>query len=197
SDRYAALGASYINGPVQVAAVVDYLNKRSVGEGKFEGEENVQLNGYGDPDDAWTFNIGGAYDFEVAKVYGAVQYFKNAVDIGGIMSDDDEDTDDIFAHSYSSLDGFGVNIGADVPLAGGLFKVSAGYMDGEVNDILDAEDDGSDVEGYNIMAGYEYPFSKRTNVYVGAGYTKYKYEATDETGKYEIFQAMFGLVHKF
>ena len=88
SDRYAALGASYVNGPLQVAAVVDYLNKRSAGEIGTTGHDMTEVHTwFGEPDDAWTFNLGGAYDFEVAKVYGAVQYFKSATDVGGIFSD--------------------------------------------------------------------------------------------------------------
>ncbi len=222
SDRYAALGASYINGPIQVAAVMDYLNKRSAGViGGVDGGDITELHPYiGEPDDAWTFNLGGAYDFEVAKVYGAVQYFKNATDVGGIVSDiygvvetfdQGDELVDLF-HSYVSVDGWGVNIGTDVPLAGGLLKLSAGYMDGEFNnvgglvgDFISQVNPKMDVKAYNIMAGYEYPFSKRTNVYFGAGYTKRELEigvsqGTDSANidiEHEIFQAMFGLVHKF
>jgi predicted porin len=50
------------------------------------------------------------------------------------------------------------------------------------------------------MAGYTYPFSKRTNVYVGAGYVKheFKYERTAPSKiKHQQVQVMTGLVHKF
>lgn len=202
SDRYAALGASYINGPLQLAAVVDYLNKQSAGPVTM-GKDKVDLNVYGDPDDAWTLNLGSAYDFGVAKVYGAVQYFKNAPDIGDIVASgyDTAETDKAYFHSFTSLEGFAVNIGSDIALAGGLFKLSAGYMDGELNQVFYPEID-RDVKGYNVMAGYEYPLSRRTNVYAGAGYTKYEVKGLNDQKEHfykenEIFAAMFGLVHKF
>lgn len=197
SDRYFALGASYANGPLQLAGVVDYLNKQSSGE-YFEGVE-----GGIDPDDQWTFNLGGSYDFEVAKIYGAVQYYKNAVDIGQLIASIDagngpEATVPPILHSFASMDGYAINIGADVALAGGLFKVSAGYMNAEMNDFMEGLG-GDDLTGYNVMAGYEYPMSRRTNIYAGMGFTKYKidYIEDEETDKKEVFQAMLGLVHKF
>ena len=209
SDRYAALGASYINGSIQLAAVVDYLNKQSAGPVLDGVDDMLNLrNEMGKPDDAWTISLGGAYDFEAVKVYGAVQYFKNAADIGDIMEDfglilireAGGTLDDRIAHSYFGADGVGLNIGADIPLAGGVVKISAGYMNGKTNNIAETTID-ADIKNYNIMAGYEYPFSKRTNIYAGAGLTKLKLESnvSDDFFKYEnkIFQAMLGLVHKF
>lgn len=66
-----------------------------------------------------------------------------------------------------------------MPLGGGTFKAMVGYMDAEYQgpdaasaqwDMLESEKVAVDVKRWMIGAGYEYPFSKRTSVYVGGGY---------------------------
>jgi len=49
------------------------------------------------------------------------------------------------------------------------------------------------------LAGYQYPFSKRTNVYAGAGYTRYKLDASERSASFKTskFQALAGLKHTF
>ncbi len=108
-----------------------------------------------------------------------------------------------------NLTGYGVNIGASAPAPfGGDFMISAGYADADLKASASVGDYSigkfAGLKAYTVLAGYEYPFSKRTKVYVGAGWTKYELKAKGEHGKYvsakaqtQTFQAMTGLVHKF
>lgn len=76
------------------------------------------------------------------------------------------------------------------PLAGGKFLASVGYADYEatLNSSVTFED-------FNIGIGYEYPLSKRTYVYAGAGYTKSDYVLPKYENK--TIEVVSGLVHTF
>jgi ATP-dependent protease ClpP protease subunit len=66
-----ALGLSYQSGPVTGLLLVDYTNKGKEVEGVKHGKDQK------------TVTLGGAYDFGVAKVYAAGQYFDDANTVGG------------------------------------------------------------------------------------------------------------------
>ena len=69
-DRYYAIGLTYANGPLNLAAVVDQTNFSTT---KWNGVD------WGNPvDDALTVTVGGNYDFQVVKLYAGAQYFDNA-----------------------------------------------------------------------------------------------------------------------
>ena len=87
--------------------------------------------------------------------------------------------------------GYAVVAGATAPLAGGTFKFTAGYRDAEA-----ADDADIDYKKMMVGVGYEYPLSKRTKVYTGAGYREAKTEALTTTKKKET-EVMAGLVHTF
>jgi predicted porin len=58
----------------------------------------------------------------------------------------------------------------------------------------------ADRKSYYALAGYSYPFSKRTSVYVGGGYKAIESDYVAEgknKSKNTIYQVMTGLVHKF
>ena len=181
-DRYAALGVNYVNGGLNLAAVVDWLD---------EGETDP----LSDQEDMYTINVGGSYDFGVMKPYLAVQYFKNVDDAAGILGvaedagEFDPDTDE----GFDKLKGYGIALGVDVPAFGGNFLASIGY--------LDAEEDvtgGDDVTAYSVGAAYTYPLSKRTNLYLTGAYNNREVEGTDgwklEQDEYKVTT---GIVHKF
>lgn len=76
-DRYYAMGLTYANGPLNLAAVLDQTNFSTT---KWNGQ------GWGSPvDDALTVTVGGNYDFKVVKLYAGAQYFDNA-DLNSIDS---------------------------------------------------------------------------------------------------------------
>ncbi len=191
-DRLFSLGAQADFGALQVLGLVEYLNKKSV----------VGTTVYDDSqyDDSYTINLGGSYDFSVAKVFLAGQYFKAAPNYAGMKAN--------YAKLVEgkewrySFDGFGVNVGATAPIGAGQFLVSAGYGKGDLN--IDTKDAKRSADAYIIQVGYTYPFSKRTNLYAGAGYMQTSMEDgfsnTDSTTSDKDFkttQVMFGLLHKF
>lgn len=191
-DRLFSLGAQADFGALQVLGLVEYLNKKSVA-----GTTVYDDSQY---DDSYTINLGGSYDFSVAKVFLAGQYFKAAPNYAGMKAN--------YAKLVEgeewrySFDGFGVNVGATAPIGAGQFLVSAGYGKGDLN--IDTKDAKRSADAYIIQVGYTYPFSKRTNLYAGAGYMQTSMEDgitnTDSTTSDKDFkttQVMFGLLHKF
>lgn len=190
-DRLFSLGAQADFGALQVLGLVEYLNKKSVA-----GTTVYDDSQY---DDSYTINLGGSYDFSVAKVFLAGQYFKAAPNYAGMKAN--------YAKLVEgnewrySFDGFGVNVGATAPIGAGEFLVSAGYGKGDVN--YNTQDAKISADAYIIQVGYTYPFSKRTNLYAGAGYMQTSMEDGITTGNttsdkdFKTTQVMFGLLHKF
>lgn len=191
-DRLFSLGAKADFGALQVLGLVEYLNKKSVA-----GTTVYDDSQY---DDSYTINLGGSYDFSVAKVFLAGQYFKAAPNYAGMKANYAEL---VKGNEWRySFDGFGVNVGATAPIGAGEFLVSAGYGKGDLN--VDTQDAKRSADAYIIQVGYTYPFSKRTNLYAGAGYMQTSMEDgitnTDRTTSDKDFkttQVMFGLLHKF
>lgn len=190
-DRLFSLGAQADFGALQVLGLVEYLNKKSVGDTTVYDDSQY--------DDSYTINLGGSYDFGVAKVFLAGQYFKAAPDFAG-MKDNYFAGDAITWHF--SFDGFGVNVGATAPIGAGEFLVSAGYGKGDLN--IDTKDAKISADAYIIQVGYTYPFSKRTNLYAGAGYMQtsmedgfFNTDGTYSDKDFKTTQVMFGLLHKF
>lgn len=191
-DRLFSLGAQADFGALQVLGLVEYLNKKSVA-----GTTVYDDSQY---DDSYTINLGGSYDFSVAKVFLAGQYFKAAPNYAGMKANYAKLVEGNEWHY--SFDGFGVNVGATAPIGAGEFLVSAGYGKGDLN--VDTKDGKRSADAYIIQVGYTYPFSKRTNLYAGAGYMQTSMEDgftnTDNTTSDKDFkttQVMFGLLHKF
>lgn len=189
-DRLFSLGAQADFGALQVLGLVEYLNKKSVADTTVYDDSQY--------DDSYTINLGGSYDFSVAKVFLAGQYFKAAPNYAGMKGDPR-----VLNNEWRwSFDGFGVNVGATAPIGAGEFLVSAGYGKGDVN--YDTKDAKISADAYIIQVGYTYPFSKRTNLYAGAGYMQTSMEdgftntdGTTSDKDFKTTQVMFGLLHKF
>lgn len=193
-DRLFSLGAQADFGALQVLGLVEYLNKKSVASTTVYDDSQY--------DDSYTINLGGSYDFSVAKVFLAGQYFKAAPNYAGMKANYAEDPRVLNNEWRWSFDGFGVNVGATAPIGAGEFLVSAGYGKGDVN--YDTKDAKISADAYIIQVGYTYPFSKRTNLYAGAGYMQTSMEdgitntdGTTSDKDFKTTQVMFGLLHKF
>lgn len=191
-DRLFSLGAQADFGALQVLGLVEYLNKKSV--------DSTTVYDDSQYDDSYTINLGGSYDFGVAKVFLAGQYFKAAPNYAGMKANYAELVKE--NEWRYSFDGFGVNVGATAPIGAGEFLVSAGYGKGDLN--VDTQDDKRSADAYIIQVGYTYPFSKRTNLYAGAGYMQTSMEdgitntdGTTSDKDFKTTQVMFGLLHKF
>lgn len=170
-DRQYALGASFTAGDLYFTGIVTQTNLTSLGTK--------------DVEDPLTVSLGGNYNFGVAKLYVATQYFKDSGLAVKMIQNDPE----------GKFDGFGLSVGADVPAFGGTAKVLVGYMDAE-----DQSPNANDVQRYTFSVGYEYPLSKRTFVYGGAGYYMDSYDKALVAGaddKASVAAVNAGLVHKF
>ncbi len=202
SDRYYAIGASYGNGPLNLYLAVDSTNYAS-----WDGTKAT------DTDDSLTVTFGGNYDFEVVKVFGGVQYFDeiktSKLGCGtGMMAADEYNfhtgtgtTADPYKSGFAgAMKGWSLGLSASVPVAGGNVLVGAAYLDAEAADSVEATKDSDEMSRWIVSAGYDYPLSKRTNVYGILTYAQDSLEYSDSQYKDQdptIFAAMIGLRHKF
>ncbi len=192
SDRYYAIGASYNNGPLSLYFAVDSINYASYGTGK-----DVDPNG----DDSLTVTFGGNYDFEVVKLYAGAQYFDEikTSKMKGIIQDVDtfNSGNDKFA---TRMKGWSLGVSAGIPAAGGTIMVGAAYLDAEAADSQEAGVNKNDeLSRWIVSAGYDYPFSKRTDVYGVVTYNQDNLKFTGDHADQDpyMFGVMVGLRHKF
>lgn len=179
-DRQYALGASFTAGDLYLTGIVTQTNLKSLGQQ--------------DVEDPLTVSLGGNYNFGVAKLYVAGQYFKDS-DLA-VKQIDRYDADAKTGYQKGEqFNGFGLSVGADVPAFGGTAKVLVGYMDAEDQ----AAENAQDLQRYTFSVGYEYPLSKRTFVYGGAGYYMDSYDKVEagHDDKASVAAVNAGLVHKF
>lgn len=172
-DRYAAVGATYKNGPLMVVAVVDRMfTKNASDTSAFLG------------DDYSTFNLGGTYDFGPVKMFLGYQYGDGVTRVGKISSSvKGVNTGKNREKNTTGYDTHAVVLGANIDLLGGTFKAAGGYVKGERDyDLYSgaavSSKNSDDVEGWQIGIGYLYPLSKRTDLYAGAAYV-HKKDTTD------------------
>lgn len=173
TNRYASLAAVGQYGNLNLVAAYELQNVRH--------DSTVQEF----PEDQHTFYVGANYDFGVTKLFGMGQVFQGVRSLNGID-----------ALSTDGIDGFGLTVGAQTPVAGGLLTTSVYYANGD--DSLHAESRESTY--YGLAARYEYSLSKRTTAYAGAGYAKQEAEF-NKTSDYQLdkdlVQAYVGLKHTF
>lgn len=205
SDRYYAIGATYNNGPFAGYFAVDSINYQTSGA-KIDDKYI---------DDSLTVTLGGSWNFEVAKVYFGAQYFDEVKlsSIGGItkttvsdvnLSKLDKLLPDITVGALIKVKGYGISLTADAPVAGGKAMFGVGYVDAEAADSIqdalkDANTDADlDLKRYVVSVGYDYPFSKRTDVYAVASYMQDQVDAgTSEDWDPSAYTLYVGLRHRF
>ena len=210
SDRYYAIGASYANGPLNLYFAVDSINYQTA-------DANGALANASDIDDSLTITFGGNYDFEVLKLFAGAQYFDeiklSKMGCGPGMMDVTEfnsyyrtgngtDADPYVDHNgfASAFKGWSLGVSASIPAAGGQVLVGAAYLDAEAADSVGKDNDKDELSRWIVSAGYDYPLSKRTNVYGVVTYAQDSLEYTKSNIKDQdptIFAAMVGIRHKF
>lgn len=210
SDRYYAIGASYANGPLNLYFAVDSINYQTA-------DANGALANASDIDDSLTITFGGNYDFEVLKLFAGAQYFDeiklSKMGCGLGMMDATEfnsyyrtgngtDADPYVDHNgfASAFKGWSLGVSASIPAAGGQVLVGAAYLDAEAADSVGKDNDKDELSRWIVSAGYDYPLSKRTNVYGVVTYAQDSLEYTESSYKDQdptIFAAMVGIRHKF
>lgn len=173
-DRYYGIAAQYKAGNLMIVGAVDSMNWAQ----PEAGEDNL--------DDSLSVNLAGTYDFGVAKVYAYGQYFQDYKSAGKVIKFGNE----------GGVDGYGINLGVDVPAFGGTAKAAVAYGDFE-----QTHNSAMDMKTYQVTLGYTYNLSKRTFFYTAADYIKADYakayEDANKTAVENVYEVNAGLVHKF
>ena len=197
SDRFYAIGATYNNGPFAAYLAVDSINYATASNG------TVPVTSPDSIDDSLTVTLGGSYDFEVVKIYLGGQYFDEMKlsSLGGVMADLDS-----VGWRTEKVKGYGITLSGDAPLWGGKALFGLGYVDAESADSFEDAQTGNqsfDFKRYVVSVGYDYPFSKRTDVYAVASYMQDQWETTTASGTTGVdadpsaYSVIVGLRHRF
>ena len=123
-----------------------------------------------DANDVNAYHLGANYDCGFAKTFVLAQY---------------ADAD--------NLKGYGLNLGTQFQAVGGDVTVGLFYNNFEENGSAPKFDE----DYYGVSARYEYPLSKRTTLYTGAGYGYDEYKTEADKTKTTLVQAYVGLTHTF
>ena len=184
TDRYYAIGAKYSNGPLNAYFAVDSVNYQSWPSTAADA----------DVDDSLTVTLGGNYDFGVAQLFFGAQYFDEVETFGSLLTTKFDGTNTLFA---DKIKGYGLNLSANIPVAGGKIMAGLGFVDAEAADSQKTHD-GDEFQRYVVSVGYDYPFSKRTDAYVVASYMQdsIDYKAGDDLDP-SAYTLVVGLRHKF
>lgn len=182
SDRYAALGARYLNGPLELVLLGD-----TTMYGSYRQDEASK-------DDGWTVTFGGNYSLENGvKFLAFTQFFGNMelnTDIrSGVGKEGIRNITQ--GAGYGFVDGYGVSLGVNVPAGNGVLKAALAYRDMDNHE-------NTDFTRWVASAGYDYPLSKRTAVYVMGGYSQEKVELqSGDSAKPSGYELTSGIVHRF
>ncbi len=178
ANRQWGVGLTYANGPLHVVAILDSVL--------------YETNGT-NPERAMAFSAEADYNFDVAKIYVAGMWF------------DDMKSSEFQGHVFNSKnwlttlnakggwEGYTLELGADVPMAGGTFKANLGWMDAE-----GSEDSSIKTDRMSVGVGYVYPLSKRSQLYTAAGYIRDSYESTTQKEvNPDAYEVIVGVLHRF
>ncbi len=187
-DRYAALAARYQQGALEMVAVYDTT---------MYGNDRATATKY--DDNGQTFTFGGNYTFgNGLKVLAFGQWFKDQeLNRAGVMSSalSTHKLGTGPANGYGFVDGYGVSLGVNYPIGGGVAKAQVAYRDME-------NQDNTEFNRWTIAAAYDYPLSKRTAVYAMTGYTQESMEGVNsDSNKVDAdpsgYEFTVGMVHRF
>jgi predicted porin len=95
-----------------------------------------------------------------------------------------------------------MTLGTQFPIYTGKFTIAGYYVDASAEDTFKSEKTfDRDASYLGFAARYEYPLSKRTQIYTGAGWYQAKAdsELASETDDYKEQEAQFyvGMTHRF
>lgn len=136
------------------------------------------------------------------------QYFKGlkagSVNALGMLDSIVFDKDNTYLDKANSLydegmKGYGLHLGTVVPISNGDLTVGAYYVDGTA-ETSQANVEERDFDYMGLAAKYEYRLSKRTSVYLGAGFHKATVDATAKANneiEQKVGEVYTGLTHAF
>ena len=191
-NRYASAGLTGNFGALNTVLAYEFQNYES-----FDATAH---------EDGHTVYLGGNYDCGFAKTFVMGQYFKG-LKVGsvtglGMLGDikgdlPDTTLEDEFDADYNKgAKGYGLHLGTIVPISNGDLTVGAYYVDGKVEASVAGEED-VDFDYIGLATKYEYRLSKRTSVYLGAGYYKAKAENSEDKIEQKVGEVFTGLTHAF
>ena len=202
-EETAREGSSAVNRYSSAALTGDFGALQTVLAYEFQ---NYKSFGAAEHDDGQIVYLGGNYDCGFAKTFVMGQYFKG-LKVGsvtglGMLGDikgdlPDTTLEDEFDADYNKgAKGYGLHLGTIVPISNGDLTVGAYYVDGKVEASVAGEED-VDFDYIGLATKYEYRLSKRTSVYLGAGYYKAKAEDSEDKIEQKVGEVFTGLTHAF
>ena len=137
-------------------------------------------------DDAISYNLGANYNAGWAKFFFYTQVFENYKSAAKTTT---------FSLD-GGVDGYGVNVGVEIPAFGGAVKAGIGYGDFE-----GSREKKRTMDTIQAALGYTYSLSRRTTFYTAGGWIKSDYskehELKNPQAVEDAYEFTFGLVHKF
>ena len=200
-DRYASAAVTGNYGNLQLVAAGEWMNWAS-----YQGADTQK--------DGQIYYLGGNYDCGFAKTFFLGQYFtgmKSVADHSFLGGDSifDDFYGSRFSYESDGAEGFGLHVGTIFNALAGEWKVGVYYADATLKNntaygqTVNPIDD-IDVSYWGVSGRYTYYLSKRTSVYLGAGYAEAKVDANDIDAQNELHdyklkttQVYTGLTHTF
>ena len=200
-DRYASAAVTGNYGSLQLVAAGEWMNWAS-----YQGADTQK--------DGQIYYLGGNYDCGFAKTFFLGQYFtgmKSVADHSFLGGDSifDDYYGNRFSYESDGAEGFGLHVGTIFNALAGDWKVGVYYADATLKNntaygqTVNSVDD-IDVSYWGVSGRYTYYLSKRTSVYLGAGYAEAKVDANDIDAQNELHdyklkttQVYTGLTHTF
>ena len=195
-------GSSAVNRYASAALTGSFGALNTVLAYEFQNYESFDATAH---EDGHTVYLGGNYDCGFAKTFMMAQYFKglktgniNALGMLDKINLNDEVTAADVANALydKGTKGYGLHLGTIVPISNGDLTVGAYYVDGKGETSVAGEED-VDFDYIGLATKYEYRLSKRTSVYLGAGYHKAKLEDSDGEIEQKVGEVFTGLTHAF
>lgn len=191
ADRIWSLGATYTQGPLHFAAVLDSIMYGSYDKATPTATKSNDAKDY---DDSLALSLAATYDFGVLKLYTSAMWFDGMLGAKFQGHDFAGHNSMIASAAYQ---GWSVQVGSDVPAFGGTFKVNAGWMDAKADETKN-DADVADTDRLALSTAYVHPLSKRTNVYCAAGYMRDTSNAEKLEGTHpHAAEFLVGMWHRF
>ena len=194
-NRYASAGLTGNFGALNTVLAYEFQNYQSVADGARSEDGHIVY-------------LGGNYDCGFAKTFVMGQYFKGLKVgsvtglgmLGDIKVQPDTTLEDEFDADYNKgAKGYGLHLGTIVPISNGDLTVGAYYVDGTAETSKTGVEE-RDFDYMGLATKYEYRLSKRTSVYLGAGYYKATVDATSGQNneiEQKVGEVYTGLTHAF
>ena len=210
-DRYASAALTGNYGKLQLVAAAEWMNWASGSANSLYGVEDstgaVSYYANRPEEDGQIYYLGGNYDCGFAKTFFLAQYFKGQ-QVGasdGALFGPEGTLDDIY--STDGAEGYGLHLGTIFNALGGEWTVGLYYVDGKLKNTAmtdTAVADDIDINYMGISGRYTYYLSKRTSLYLGAGFSQTKLDTKDfvasdykDDYKYQVTQVYTGITHTF